>query len=121
MRIVARILNSAKTPKLQSELLIDTVVSRSTLSRYLSLLIFQGLLEQVEEDGRKKLKTTPKGMEYLKSHGMLSQKSWDSGDPNRKQKYTDRKEEEGEKRSNSQANKGEMFHRPNWDITPNIV
>ena len=120
MRIVVRILNSAKTPKLQSELLIDTVVSRSTLSRYLAFLISQGLLELVEEDGRKKLKTTPKGIEYLKSHGMLSHKPWDSGDPSREQKHVDHKEG-GEKHPNSQSRKGEMFQGPNWDITPNIV
>ena len=64
-RIVKRILDLSKEPKLQSQLLNQTLISRSTLSRYISHLMREGLLEQVKVDGKTKLQTTKRGNEYL--------------------------------------------------------
>jgi DNA-binding MarR family transcriptional regulator len=66
-RIIFRILTLAAVPKLQSELLEEILVSRSTLSRYIGFLLDKGLLEEVEVDRKTRLKTSSRGEHYLKT------------------------------------------------------
>ena len=115
-KIIARILNAAKIPKMQSELLIETVVSRSTLSRYLSYLLGSGLLEQINEESRTMLRTTNKGLEYLESRNLLSVKKDVASGNQRGDDY----EGAGERPSSANS-KQATYHYPNWDNTSTLV
>jgi predicted transcriptional regulator len=65
-RIISRILESAKEPKFRFQLLNDAVISRATLSRYVSLLIDRGMLEQIPVNGKVQLRTTELGKQFLR-------------------------------------------------------
>ena len=65
-RIITRILESSKTPKFRFEILNDVVVSRATLTRYISYLLGEGMLVEVRDKRKTLLRTTSKGIEFLK-------------------------------------------------------
>jgi DNA-binding MarR family transcriptional regulator len=97
-RIISRILNLSQTPKLQSELLEEILITRSTLSRYLAFLHEQDLLERVEFEGKIRLKTTARGRDYLKTRTLkpknsLSPENGAIDDENHEDKNNENQEE----------------------------
>jgi predicted transcriptional regulator len=118
-RIITRILSLAETPKLQSQLLEEILISRATLSRYIAFLREQGLLDQVEIDGKIKLKTNAKGKRYLKTKTMLPKDENPSG-----RNESNNGENGGvngyDSEDNNMNSNGATYSRPNWNLTPNI-
>ena len=116
-RIISRILSLAETPKPQSELLEEILVSRSTLSRYVGFLREQGLLEQVDNEGKARLKTTPKGRQYLRTRTLLPKNEASTRNDSANENHESSDSDNGVKSSNR---KSESYLSPNWSITPNI-
>lgn len=120
-RIIGRILSLTEVPKLQSELLEEILVSRSTLSRYITFLREQGLLEQVEIEGKARLKTTPRGEHYLKTKSLLPSNKAPSEEESDNDNGDDNENDEDFDDENESSNrKSATYTNPNWNITPNI-
>jgi predicted transcriptional regulator len=127
-RIISRILSLAETPKLQSELLEEILVSRSTLSRYIGFLLDKGLLDEVEMEGKTRLKTNAKGNHYLKT-GTIPPKSedYEREERNESKKNSDSENDSNLENETNQDGKDDINSNnasrsyPNWNITPNIV
>jgi predicted transcriptional regulator len=113
-RIIARILVLGETPTLQSELLNALLISRSTLSRYVTLLLGQGLLEKVELEGRTKLKTTSKGRELLRKGASPPTKTV------KKAEESNDQDRDPEREAESRSRKSES-RSAKWDLTSSIM
>jgi predicted transcriptional regulator len=134
-KIVSRILSLAETPRLQSELLNGVLVSRSTLSRYLSFLLSRELLEQVELEGRTGFKTTRRGNDYLRGRISLSfeprssrgSSSPSSSSSSRDQEADDNEDERGgiedggKSSSSSKRENKNSTSSAGWDLATSVV
>ncbi len=107
-------------PKLQSELLEEILVSRSTLSRYITFLREQGLLEQVEIEGKARLKTTPRGEYYLKTRRLLPDNKAPSEEESENDDGDNENDDDFDDENESSNRKSAVYASPNWNITPNI-
>ena len=65
-RIITRILQSALVPKFRFQIQEETVVSRATLSKYIENMLHEGLLEEVDIEGKTLLQTTDRGLAVLR-------------------------------------------------------
>ena len=64
-RTVADILRAAKEPKPAESIMREAKLDAPTLERYLKVLLRRGLLVELEEEGRRVYKTSPKGAGWL--------------------------------------------------------
>ncbi len=130
-KIVSRILSLAETPRLQSELLNGVLVSRSTLSRYLSFLLSRELLEQVELEGRTGFKTTRRGTDYLRGRISLSFEPRSSKGSSTSSSSRDQEDDENDgerhgvedsgKSSSSSKRENNSTSFARWDLATSVI